>query len=132
PKLKDLSSLCVAASTISTLPASFELGPPPNPEIKTNFPSGVNFNRFARFTEIGIVCVAFLFATSMIVTVPSAAFAAQISLPSGDTSKPSTPFPAGTFVTRQVFRGPAPGGIPGGGPPGPPPEPGGGPNVGPS
>ncbi|PYU83153.1 MAG: hypothetical protein DMG50_09160 [Acidobacteria bacterium] len=54
----------------------------------------------------------------MMVTVASCAFAAQISLPSGDTSKPSAPWPAATLVTRHVFRGPPGGGpVPGGGPP---------------
>src|SRR5439155_9926997 len=58
-----------------------------------------------------------------IVTVASCAFAAQIAWLSGDRSKPSAPWPAGTLVTRHVFRGPPGGGpIPGGGPsPGGPP-----------
>ncbi len=67
----------------------------------------------------------------MMVTVASRALAAQISFPSGEMSKPSAPWPAGTFVTSQVRRGPPGGatrslGAPaGGGPAGPPP--GGGP-----
>src|ERR1019366_7085897 len=44
--------------------------------------------------------------------VPSCAFAAQISLPSGETSKPSAPLPTATTVSSQSARG---------GPPGPPP-----------
>src|SRR5580765_8974267 len=68
----------------------------------------------------------------MMVTVASRAFAAQISFPSGEMSKPSTPLPAGTFVISQVRRvcppgppgpcgagpagGPDPADAPGGGP----------------
>src|SRR5258708_38264893 len=50
----------------------------------------------------------------MMVSVPSCALAAQICLPSGERSNPSEPRPAGTLLTRHVFRG-APGGGPGGG-----------------
>src|ERR1700680_1439612 len=38
----------------------------------------------------------------MMVTVASRALAAQISLPSGDTSKPSTPLPAGRSLRRRT------------------------------
>src|SRR5258707_15236032 len=110
PKLKDLTSLCVATSRITTL----ALEDPPNPpETNACLPSRVNFRRLPR-TEIGKVCSAFFVATSMMVTVPSCALAAQICLPSGERSKPSEPRPAGTLVIRHVFRG-GPGGGPGGG-----------------
>ena len=69
----------------------------------------------------------------MIDTVPSAAFATQISLPSGETSNPSEPLPTRTTVSFQSPpgapigppgpRGPpggGPFGMPGGGTPGPP------------
>src|SRR5260370_675543 len=124
PRLSCLTSLRVAASiTTRLLPA---VPPPPPPAIKTRLPSGVNFSRLAPLNEIGRVCVTRLAAVSMMVTVASCAFAAQISLPSGDTSKPSAPRPAATLVTRHVFRGPPGGGlIPGGGPPAGGVEPGG-------
>src|SRR5437879_12817245 len=79
---------------------------------------------------MGRVSITRLLAALMIVTVASCAFAAQISLLSGDRSKPSAPWPAGTLVTRHVFRGPPGGGpIPGGGPsPGGPPAGGGEPD----
>src|ERR1700722_3512103 len=98
--------------------------PAPRAEIKTLVPSVVNFRRFAPRSGIGIVCRAFLVATSMMVTVASRALAAQLSLPSGEMSKPSTPWPAGTFVTSQVRRGPPEGGpeLAGGYYPGAPPE----------
>src|SRR5258707_9440685 len=120
PKLKDLTSLCVATSRITTL----ALEDPPNPpETNACLPSRVNFRRLPR-TEMGKVCSAFFIATSMMVTVPSCALAAQICLPSGERSKPSEPRPAGTLVIRHVFRG-APGGGLGGGA-----EPAGGPGRG--
>src|SRR4030081_517838 len=124
PRSKLLSSLCVDTSKITT----FALDEPPNPpETNACLPSRVNFKRLPR-TEIGNVWRGFFAATSMMVTVPSCAFATQICLPSGATSKPSLPPPAGTLVTRHVFRG-TPGGGPGGGAePGEPP--GGGPKVG--
>src|SRR6266700_3093682 len=104
PRSNFLTSFRVAASsTTRLLPA-----PPPSPEINTRVPSGVNFSRFVPRTEIGRVCVARLLVTSMMVTVASCALAAQISLPSGDTSKPSVPCPAAMLVTRHVFRGPLP------------------------
>ena len=58
----------------------------------------------------------------MIETVPSCELAAQTSLPSGDTSKPSGPFPTVTWVALQP---PPPSGPKRGGPPNPPPGPGG-------
>jgi len=56
--------------------------------------------------------------------VPSCAFAAQISLPSGETSNPSAPPPTLTTVSSQSAGGGPSGppgrlGAPGGGPPGP-------------
>src|SRR5450432_2800728 len=98
--------------------AAPEAGPDPSPEINTRRPSGVNFKRLAWFTETAKGCDAFLLATSMMVTVPSCALAAQISFPPGDTSKPSEPRPDGTLVISHVLRVP-PGGGPafGGGPP---------------
>jgi hypothetical protein len=47
------------------------------------------------------VSVTFFDATSMIEIVPSCALAAQISLPPGETSKPSAPRPTGTTVSFQ-------------------------------
>src|SRR5882724_165831 len=100
-------------------PFDAEPGPDPSPEISTRLPSGVNFSRLAWFTDTGKLSDAFLLATSIIVTVPSCALAAQISFPSGVTSNPSTPRPDATFVISHVLRVP-----PGGGPAvgeGPPP-----------
>src|SRR5207237_1438122 len=118
------------ASRITRLPL-----PPaaaPKPATRTRAPSGVNFSRFAPFTEIGIVCAAFFPAMSIVVTVASCALAAQISFPSGETSNPSAPRPAAMLVTFHVLRaagagppgraepgGAEPGGPSGGGPPGP-------------
>src|SRR6266404_2230639 len=124
PKLKDLSSLCVATSKITKL----ALEEPPNPpETNACLPSRVNFRRLPR-TEIGKVCSAFFVVTSMMVTVPSCALAAQICLPSGERSKPSEPRPDGTLVIRHVFRGGPGGGLAGGAEPAG--APGGGPKLG--
>src|SRR4029077_19947273 len=121
PKSKLLTSFFVTASRITRFAPDEPEGPP---ETSTRFPSGVNFKRLP-LTGIGRVCVAFLVATSMMVTLASWAFAAQISLPSGERSNPSEPRPAPTLVTRHVFRG-----EPGGGPPEGGIAPGGGPGFG--
>src|SRR5438477_236342 len=108
PRLICLTSFRAAASsTTRFLPVG--VAPPP-PAIKTRLPSRVNFSRLAPGSEMGRVSITRLLAASMIVTVASCAFAAQISLLSGDRSKPSAPWPAGTLVTRHVLRGPPGGG----------------------
>ena len=53
---------------------------PLSEEMNTSFPFGVNFKRFAPLTFAASVSTAFLAAMSMIDTVPSCAFATQISL----------------------------------------------------
>src|SRR6266705_573812 len=75
--------------------------------------------------------MTFLLASSMMEIVPSCAFAAQSSLLSGETSKPSAPLPTATTVWFQsgppgLLGPPGPLGLLGGGPPGAP-GPGGGP-----
>src|ERR1700688_327133 len=124
PRSKVFTSLCVVKSRITRFALD---GPEGLPETNTCLPSGIYFTRLP-LTAMGKVCVDFFEATSMIVTVPSCALAAQICLPSGERSKPSEPRPAGTLVMRHVFRGP-----PGGGPRGgeePAGAPGGGPKLG--
>src|ERR1700726_982571 len=88
---------------------------PPNVETNTNFPSGVNFRRFAPRTLAFRVCTTFLAARSTTEIVPSWALATQISLPSGETSKPSEPLPTGMTVSVQLVRGAGLGGAPGDG-----------------
>src|SRR5690242_15611247 len=69
--------------------------------MNTRLPSGVNFSRLAPLTFAGRVAVTFLVVRSTIETVPSPAFATQSSFWSGETSKPSQPFPTGTTVSFQ-------------------------------
>src|SRR5713226_983286 len=66
PKSKLLTSLWVTTSRITRFAPDEPEGPP---ETSTRFPSGVNFRRLP-LTGIGKVCVVFLVATSMMVTVP--------------------------------------------------------------
>src|ERR1700686_1321900 len=87
---------------------------PPRLETKANFPSGVNFRRFAPRILASRVCTTFLAARSMMEMEPSCALATQISFLSGETSKPSDPFPTGITVSVQFILGPR------GGPAGPP------------
>jgi len=94
---------------------------PPRSEMNTNLPSGVNFKRLAIVGPTVKVSTTDFLATSMFETVPPCELAAQTSLPSGDTSKPSGPFPTATWVALQP---PPPGGPKRGGPPNPPPGPG--------
>src|SRR5579871_675168 len=68
---------------------------------KTRLPSGVNFSRFAVATFAFTVSITFFAAKSTIEIVPSPALAAQISLPSGDTSNPSAPRPTAITVSLQ-------------------------------
>src|ERR1700733_6440971 len=56
------------------------------------------------------VCTTFLAAMSMMEMVPSCALATQISFLSGETSKPSEPFPTEITVSVQFILGP-PGGL---------------------
>ena len=96
-------------------PSSTTKSGPPNVETNTNFPSGVNFKRFAPRTFTFSVCTTFLAARSMTEMVPSCALAAQISFPSGETSKPSEPLPTGITVSVQLVRGAGLGAAPAGG-----------------
>src|SRR6266550_1958843 len=75
-------------------------------EIRTSFPSGVNFRRFAPRT-LAEKLAAVIAPRSIVVMVPSPALAAHTVLPSGETSKPSTRGPAGSVVALQLGRGPA-------------------------
>src|SRR5260370_27142726 len=78
--------------------------PPPPPAINTRLPSGVNFSRLAPLSEIGRVCVTRLLAASMMVTVASCAFAAQISYAVFCLKKTTAPRAAAILGTRHVFR----------------------------
>src|SRR6516162_11944365 len=122
PRAKPLISLRVRTSKTARL-SGLGPEPAPRPETRTRSPSGVNLRRLAWSTGMGNVCVARFESTSITVTVLSLALAAQISRPSGETSKPSQPRPLGTLAIRQVLCGApaggvaaAPGGAPGGGP----------------
>src|SRR2546423_4442290 len=77
----------------------------PRVDTSTFDPSDVNFRRLAPRTSAPKFATVFE-ATSISVIVPSCAFAAQMVLPSGDKSKPSTRPPAGTVVAAQLGRGP--------------------------
>lgn len=65
-----------------------ELGPL---ETSTTLPSGVNVSRLAPRALTCRVCSTFFSGRLNTESVPSCAFATQISLPSGATSEPSEP-----------------------------------------
>ena len=94
PTFTRFTTAWVAASKMET-------SGPLNVETKTSLPSGVNFRRLAPVTFALNVCNTFLPARSRMEIVPSCAFAAQSSLPSGETSKPSAPRPTEITVSSQ-------------------------------
>src|ERR1700688_1413562 len=109
-------------TSLRVVPFNTTKSGPPNVETNTNFPSGVNFKRFAPRTFAFRVSTTFLAERSTTEIVPSCALPTQISFPSGETSKPSEPLPTGIAdsvqLVRGAGRGDAPGGgVPGGGPP---------------
>src|ERR1039458_2352029 len=81
PTFTRLTTARVTASKIET-------SAPLNVETNTRLPSGVNFRRLAPVTSAASVWITFLPAKSIMEIVPSWAFAAQISLPPGETAKP--------------------------------------------
>src|SRR5215472_13069898 len=91
PSFSRFTSFRVPASITSNSPL-------PKSEISTHLPLGVNFTRFECLVPTFTVSVTFFVVVSIIVTVPSPEPAAHTSVPSGEMSIPSGPFPVGITV----------------------------------